>query len=98
MPSFYPSQFLSAMVYFALTNSYLKYFSLENYIVITNMSKHKKLQSYTALFRVRTAIINLACCSNKYHKAKCSCSKFQPNIPMSSYSFDIMILSHQRKF
>ena len=85
MPSFYPSQFLSAMVYFALTNSYLKYFLLENYIVITNMSKHKRLQNYTALFRVSTAIINLARCSNK---AKCSYSKFQPNIPMSSYSSD----------
>jgi len=90
MPSFYPSQFLSAMVYFALTNSYLKYFLLQNYIVITNMSKHKRLQNYAALFRVSTAIINLARCSiNKYYnKAKCSCSKFQPNIPMSSYSSD----------
>lgn len=89
MPSFYPSQFLSAMVYFALTNScYLKYFLLENYIVITNMSKHKRLQNYAALLRVSTAIINLARCSNKYYKAKCSCSKFQANIPMSSYSSD----------
>ena len=51
------------------------------------MSKHKKLQSYTALFRVRTAIINLARCSNKYHKAKCSCSKFQPNIPTNVLLF-----------
>lgn len=81
MASFYPSPFLSAMVYFATTNSYLKYFFLlENHIVVTNMSKHKKFENYAALFRVSTAVINLAGCSLQINTIKLNALVISSNL------------------